>query len=83
MRHNTPDWLDEVIGQAPTWEPPSGFALRVASASREQHALPAPALRRERLLLGRWWREAAVEVVRSRLESSVWVLRQYLSVLRG
>ena len=67
--------------QAPQWEPPPGYALRVASASRQQHALPAPALRRQRLLLGGWWREAAVEGLRSRLESSVWVLRQYFSLL--
>jgi hypothetical protein len=83
MRDETRDWLDDALTQAPQWEPPSGFALRVVSASREQRAPLAPTLRRERLLLGRWWRDVAVDAVRSRLERSVWVLRQYVSLMRG
>ena len=81
MSGKAPDWLEDVAARAPTWEPPAGFALRVTAAARQQHAPLAPTLRRERLLLGRWWREAAVEAVRSRLESSLWVLRQYRSLL--
>jgi hypothetical protein len=83
MRDKAPDWLEDAMTQAPQWEPPPGFALRVASASREQHAPLAPTLRGERLLLGRWCRAAVVEAIRSRLASSVWVLRQYRSALRG
>ena len=81
MRDKPPNWLEEAVTQAPQWEPPPGFAVSVASAAREQRTPLAPTLRRERLLLGRWWRNAAVEAVRSRLESSLWVLRQYRSLL--
>ena len=83
MRDKPPDWLDEVIAQAPTWEPPSGFALRVTAAARRHQTPTEPSVKRQRLFLANWWREAAVQAVRSRLERSVWVLRQYLSVLRG
>ena len=82
MRDNTPDWLDEVVRQAPTWEPPSGFALRVTAAAR-QHQTPAePSVQRQRLFLANWWRLSFTGMVKARMQNTLWVLRQYRSGLR-
>jgi hypothetical protein len=80
MRDERSDWLDKALTQAPQWEPPSGFALRATAAARQHQTPTEPSLQRQRLFLASWWRDATVEAVRSRLESSVWVLRQYRSL---
>lgn len=80
MRDNVPDWLDEAMAQAPQWEPPSGFAVHVATATRREHTAPEPRVRRERLLLAHWWRVSLGEVLKARVQNSLWVLRQYLSL---
>jgi hypothetical protein len=38
-------------------------------------------VRRHRLLLGNWWLDAVFGALRGRVESTAWVLRQYLSLL--
>ena len=81
MSDSRQDWLDELVAQAPTWEPPSGFTLRVTAAARQLQTPTEPGVQRQRLFLANWWRDAAVEAVQARLESSVWVLRQYRSLL--
>ena len=81
MRDERSDWLDEALTEAPQWEPPSGFALRVTAAARRHQTPTPPSVKRQRLFLANWWREAAVEAVRSRIEGSVWVVRQYRSLL--
>ena len=81
MRDDARDWLDDAITQAPRWEPPSGFALRVTTAARQERRAPEPRIRRQRLLLGRWWRVSLAEAVKARLQNSLWVLKQYLSMV--
>ena len=78
------DWLDRLLESAPGWEPPAGFGMRVIAAARETTPLLADmprTVRRHRLLLGNWWRDAVVSAVRGRIENTAWVLRQYLSLL--
>lgn len=81
MRDNTPDWLDEAVAQAPEWEPPSGFAMHVSAAARQEHTTPAPRVQRERLLFGHWWRASIAGAIKARVQNSLWVLKQYLSVV--
>ena len=78
------DRIDELLKQAEPWEPPAGFALRVAHAARQEPAgEPAPRRpRRERLYLAGWWRSVLVTAVRERLGSTVWVIGQYLRMFR-
>ena len=83
MRDNAQDWLDEAMTQAPRWEPPSGFAVHVAAAARQEHITLEPRVHRERLLLAHWWRASLAEAVQSRFQNSLWVLRQYLSMVGG
>jgi hypothetical protein len=80
MRDNAHDWVDEAMTQAPQWEPPSGFAVLVAAAARREHTAPELRVRRERLLLGHWWRVSIGEMLKTRVQNSLWVLRQYLSM---
>jgi hypothetical protein len=78
------DWLDVLLEKAPEWEPPAGFSMRVIAAAREKtpplSEMPRQ-VRRHRLLLGNWWHEALFATLRGRVESAVWVLRQYLSLI--
>jgi hypothetical protein len=83
MRDNAPDWVEEAMTQAPRWEPPSGFAWRVTTAARQEQRTPEPRIRRERLLPGHWWRVPVGEVIKARFQDSLWVLRQYLNVVRS
>jgi hypothetical protein len=81
MRDERSDWLDEALTQVPQWEPPSGFALRVTAAAR-QHQTPAePSVQRQRLFLANWWRLSFTGMVKARMQNTLWVLRQYLTVL--
>jgi hypothetical protein len=79
------DWTDDVLRQAPRWEPPAGFALRVVNAARQEplQETAARQTRRERLYLAGWWRGALVIAVRKRVEGAVWVVGQYWKLLRG
>jgi hypothetical protein len=56
----------------------------VTAAARET-TLPLSEMprrqRRHRLLLGNWWLDSLVGAMRGRVESTAWVLRQYLSLL--
>ena len=82
MRHETPDWLDDVMAQTPQWEPPAGFALRVTATARQHHTVPPePRVQRERLLLASWWRMSLAEALKARTQNTLWVLRQYLGLL--
>jgi hypothetical protein len=78
------DWLDRLLEHAPEWEPPAGFSMRVIAAARETtpplSEMPRKE-RRHRLLLGNWWLHALANVLRYRVESTAWVLRQYLSLI--
>lgn len=78
------DCMETVLKNAPQWEPPTGFALRVTNAARQEP--PADPLhqrtRRERLYLAGWWRGAVITAIRGRVESAVWVLWQYVSLLK-
>jgi hypothetical protein len=78
------DWVDRLLEKAPEWEPPAGFSMRVIAAARETtpplSEMPR-AVRRHRLLLGNWWRDAVFSALRGRVESTAWVLRQYLSLI--
>ena len=78
------DWLDRLLENAPGWEPPAGFSMRVIAAAR----VTTPPLaemprqvRRQRLLLGSWWFDVLVSALRGRVESTAWVLRQYLGLI--
>jgi len=81
MPDKTPDWLEDAMTQAPQWEPPPGFALRVTATARQRQTPTAARVQRQRLFLANWWRLSFTDMVRARMQNTLWVLRQYLTVL--
>jgi hypothetical protein len=80
------DWLDDMLAQQPAWDPPAGFATRVATESLR--ALPpAPAATRQgwRASLAaraRQFRDGVTLTVVGQFEGAAWVARQYWSVVQ-
>ena len=69
---HTRDWIDRAIA-GDAWEPPAGFADRVAMHART--VMPHPVPPRRFMLFD------FVESLRARLDGSKWVLRQYRELL--
>lgn len=73
MAANEPrDWIDRAIAED-VWEPPTGFAERVAMRGRT--VMPRPVPQRRFMLCD------FVESLRARIDGSRWVLRQYRKLL--
>jgi hypothetical protein len=81
MHDETRDWVGEAVAQAPQWEPPPGFALRVTAAARQRYTPTEPRAQRERLFLASWWRLSLIDAVTARMQNTMWVLRQYRSLV--
>jgi hypothetical protein len=81
MPHKAPDWLEDAVTQAPQWEPPSGFALRVTATARQRQTPTEARVQRQRLLHASWWRLSFTGMVKALMQNTLWVLRQYLTVL--
>jgi hypothetical protein len=79
------DSIDALLKRAPAWEPPPGFSLHVAAEARGAAACAAADTafaRRQRSWLAGWSRGAIVAGVAGRMQSAMWVARQYVSLWR-
>ena len=69
------DWIDRVIARDGMWEPPAGYADRVAAKGMAFHSQRHP-------LASRMTFMDVIASMRLRLEGSLWVARQYRELLR-
>jgi hypothetical protein len=76
------DVTDALLKNAPTWEPPDGFVLRVIAASRadERRVSARPEAHEGLSVFARL--RAFVGGMGVRRESTAWMLRQYWNLLR-
>ena len=79
------DWLDEVMADGGTWNPPADFAGRVVARAIAIDAVPAARRRHAPAFdvdgFGRYVLTCVSDLVLGRIEASVWVMRQYSDLL--
>jgi len=77
------DPAEILLKASATWEPPDGFALRVAAAARSD-VRRETRVPRSLAIVGATGRvRAHLSAFAARRESTAWVLRQYWGLLRG
>ena len=69
--------LDELLAAGPVWEPPPGFAQRVATLAVAAHVAPRLSPPRAPLLA------VLREQIALRLEGPRWAMRQYVALVNS
>ena len=78
-------WIDEVMADGGTWNPPSGFAERVVARAIAVDAVPVARRRHVPAFdvagFARYVLTRVADHVLGRIEASAWVIRQYSDLL--